>query len=83
MGALVSSARLWLCSCTRRCLRREGSCSTSRALPVTMVQTSTPRNEGTVELVKEPLQVPNLYKYGDSTVIPICASKTLDWNLAL
>ncbi len=41
-----------------------------------------PRNEEKVELVKQPLQVPTSYGYGDSTVIPICAGKTLHWNLA-
>jgi len=40
-----------------------------------------PRNTETVKLVKHPLQVPTLYSYGDSTVIPICAGKTLDWNV--
>lgn len=40
-----------------------------------------PRNNETVKLVKQPLQVPSSYSYGDSTVIPICAGKTLDWNL--
>ena len=41
-----------------------------------------PRNEGTIEVVKQPLQVPTSYSYGDSAVIPICAGKTLHWNLA-
>ncbi|CAL5220137.1 g2095 [Coccomyxa viridis] len=41
-----------------------------------------PRNEDKVELVKQPLQVPTSYSYGDSTVIPICAGKTIHWNLA-
>ena len=41
-----------------------------------------PRNEGTIQLIKQPLEVPTLYAYHDTDVVPICAGKTLEWDLA-
>ena len=41
-----------------------------------------PRNHDTIKLVKKPLRVPSSYSYGDTAVVPICAGKTLEWDIA-
>ena len=40
-----------------------------------------PRNEGTLQLVKRPMEVPRQYAYDGSCVVPICAGKTLNWDI--
>ena len=41
-----------------------------------------PRNQGTLQLVRRPLQVPKQYAYDSTCVVPICAGQALNWDIA-
>ena len=41
-----------------------------------------PRNEGTLQLVRRPMQVPRQYAYDSTCVVPICAGQALNWDIA-
>ncbi|MCG9771217.1 dihydroorotase [Pseudoalteromonas piscicida] len=40
-----------------------------------------PRNTDTITLTKSPWQVPDTYKLGEGTVVPIKAGSTIDWKV--
>ncbi|KAK9819494.1 hypothetical protein WJX81_004524 [Elliptochloris bilobata] len=40
-----------------------------------------PRNTETVTLVKEPWEVPAVYEYGDTSVVPMWAGQRLEWRV--
>ncbi|PCK30950.1 dihydroorotase [Pseudoalteromonas piscicida] len=40
-----------------------------------------PRNQDTISLIKAPWQVPETYKLGDGSVVPIKAGGTIDWKV--
>lgn len=40
-----------------------------------------PRNTDTVTLLRRPWQVPGSYEFGDTSVVPLWAGRTLDWEL--
>ena len=41
-----------------------------------------PRNQGTLQLVRRPMQVPKQYAYDSTCVVPICAGQALNWDIA-